>query len=253
MLPIRIHFFASGKEEAQQALRRLSDRYGQAELSTADYVVTIGGDGTALQALHMAMTAGGTALFAMRLDGSVGFLGNRFCIEGLQERLNTARVITFNPLRAEICDIHGTIFTALGINEIAVIRQVRQAAKLRILIDGTERMANFAGDGVLVATAIGSMAYNRSAGGPALAFESRLLALTGLAPCRTAEWSNVVLNDKAVFDIEVQEPHFRPVRVDVGLEQISDAKHIRIALASEISSTLLLDRDCVRRPLDLRP
>jgi len=163
------------------------------------------------------------------------------------------QVITFHPLRAEVRDVHRNTFSALGINEITVIRQTRQAANVRILIDGTERMTNFAGDGVLVATAIGSMAYNRSAGGPALAFDSRLLALTGVAPCRTAEWSNVVLNDQTVFDIEVHQPEFRPVRVDVGLEQISDAKHIRIARASELSSTLLLDRDNVRRPLDLRP
>jgi NAD+ kinase len=253
MRPLQIHFFASGRPEAQHALKRLRDQYGQADLSTANYVVTIGGDGTTLQALHMAMPAGGTAIFAMRVGSSVGFLGNRFCVDGLRERLETAQIITFHPLRAAICDIHGTTFIALGFNEIAVMRQARQAAKLRILIDGAERIANFAGDGVLVATAIGSMAYNRSAGGPALAFDSGLLALTGLAPCRTAEWSNVVLSDQTVFDIEVHEPKYRSVRVDVGLEQIFEATHIRIAMASEFSSTLLLDRDSVRRPLNLRP
>jgi NAD+ kinase len=245
-MSLALHFSASGKPAAQTALADLITRYGQCEIGTADCVVAIGGDGTTLRALSAVMPYD-KPVFALRLPGSFGFIGNIYQLDGLRERIAIATRVALHPLRAEITGIDGHGRTATGLNEVVVIRQGPQAVKLRVAVDSVEQASSFEGDGVLVATAVGSMAYNRSAGGPALIFGSNLLALTALLPCRSAAGLNQVIADRAVVTIEVLEPDFRRAKLETGQITISDIHQVRIARV-EATLTLLFDRSERRFP-----
>ena len=206
---MKIAFIASPKNAAQEALRQLTARYGQCDTSDADYVVSIGGDGTALKALHAVMAAARQPVFAMRIASSLGFLANPFQVEDLPERLRTARRLTLCPLKAKVQ--HGAESTTVfAVNEIVLIRQRLQAAKLCVTA-GSDRFAPLIGDGLLVTTPIGSSGYNRSIGGPALSHNSSLLALTALAAHHRSEWCNTVVNDRSAVEVEVIDPDHRPV------------------------------------------
>jgi NAD+ kinase len=162
---MKIAFLASPKPEAAHALQELTRRYGQSDLADADYLVTIGGDGTALKALHGALALRETPVFAMRVAGSVGALANRLEFAGLHQRLRNARHVSVHPLLAEARQTDGTVKEIRALNEIVLMRQKLQAAKLHISIAEAKLSADLTGDGLLVATPLGSTGYNLSAGG----------------------------------------------------------------------------------------
>jgi NAD+ kinase len=238
---MKIAFLASAKPPAQQALSELVQRYGQSDLSQADYVVAIGGDGTALRALHAVLLTTRKPVFAMRAAGSLGLLANRFELAGLPQRLQMARTVTLHPLKADAEHAGGASTTVLAINEIVLMRQRLQAAKLRVAATGGACLAHLVGDGLLVATPIGSTGYNRSAGGPVLPQESSLLALTGLAVHRRSDWSNTIVSNSATIEVEVLEPAHRPVRLETSLQEVTDVSRVRISCDRDTDLQLLFD------------
>lgn len=240
-VPFKIHFMCSGKPAAQLALRQLIERYGQNDITKASYVVAIGGDGTALKALHAMLPTAGKPVFAMRLPESVGALGNTFRLSDLPERMRSARSISMRPLKAEVERVTGDIVAVFGINEIVVTRQRLQAAKLHVRTGETETSRKVTGDGLLVATPIGSTGYNRSAGGPILPLGSRLLALTKIAIHEPSDWSNTVLNDQVIIDIEVEDPTYRPVRVETNIHEVLEISRVKISSSYDHALTLLLE------------
>src|ERR1700735_3928960 len=175
----RIAFVASAGPEAQQALGQLTEIYGNHDPDTADVVVALGGDGLMLQTLHEHMHTG-KPIYGMH-RGTVGFLMNEFSTHDLHTRLAAARESVIHPLLMRATDVHGTVHLHHAINEVYLYRQTYQAARLRILIDERERMAELIADGILVATPAGSTAYNLSAQGPILPIHAALLALTPLS------------------------------------------------------------------------
>src|SRR4029453_4930050 len=118
----------------------------------------------------------GRPIFGMN-RGTVGFLMNQYRPDGLLERIVAATPITVHPLRMAATHTNGRRAHALAFNEVAVTRSSAHSANLRLLIDGVERMAKFVGDGLIVATAAGSTAYNLSAHGPIIPLGSNLLAV----------------------------------------------------------------------------
>lgn len=240
-VPLRIHFMCSAKPAAQLALRQLIDRYGQNDIAEASYVVAIGGDGAALKALHAVLPTAGKPVFAMRLADSVGALGNLFRLSDLPERLRFARSVSMRPLKAEIERVTGDIVAVFGINEIVVTRQRLQAAKLHVRMGETQTSRRVTGDGLLVATPIGSTGYNRSAGGPILQLGSSLLALTKIAIHESSDWSNTVLNDQVLIDIEVEDPTYRPVRVETNMQEVLEISRVKISSRYDHALTLLLE------------
>jgi NAD+ kinase len=235
----RIAFVASPAEEAQSALRRLRLRYGDAPLLEADVVVAPGGDGLMLQTLHQLM---GTKIPIYGMNrGSVGFLLNEFSEDGLRERLAAAQVTVIHPLAMETVCCDGEVRRARAINEVSMFRQLYQAAKLRISIDGKVRLEELICDGVLVATPAGSTAYNLSAHGPILPLGSPLLALTPISPFRPRRWRGALLPDSAVVDVEVLEVEKRPVSVAADHTEFRDVKSVRVQLDRENSLTMLHD------------
>src|SRR6476659_665972 len=160
----KIAFVAAATPEARVACEQLEKSYGNVEPAQADVIVALGGDGLMLQSLHKYMNAG-KPIYGMH-RGTVGFLMNEFNEEGLRERLAAAEATIIHPLVMRARDADGKTHEARAINEVSLFRQIYQAARLRILIDGKERLADLAADGVLVATPAGSTAYNLSAQGP---------------------------------------------------------------------------------------
>ena len=175
---MKLAFVASPKCSAR--LNQLIHRYGQSEVTEADCVVCIGGDGTVLRALHSVLPTADRPVFPMRGEGSVGYLTNRYSTLHLQERIEKAPPVKLRPLIAQVMQIGNSERTLLSFSEIVVIRQRLQAAHLYVKIGGMDQACHVVGDGLLVATPVGAPGYNRSQGGPYLPLNSPLLTATGL-------------------------------------------------------------------------
>jgi NAD+ kinase len=237
---MKIAFIESPRLGAQAALQQLRNRYGQADLSEADYIVAVGGDGTVLRALYAGLSAHGRPVFAMRGEGSLGYLCNRYAADDLHRRLVAARRLVLRPLEARI-DVYGKLEqTAISFNEIVLLRQRLQAAKLIIASSVREAWPPLVGDGLLITTPVGSSGYNRSQGGPRLPLESGLLAVTGLAVHHTSDWTNVVISDREEIRVEVIDPVYRPVRLETSDFEVPDVARARISLSAR-SAVLVME------------
>ena len=239
---MRISFFGSARPEIVKVLNELEARYGNCDISDAECVVAIGGDGTALRALHAATRAAGKPVFGMRVGNSRGYLANPVRLDGLEARLRVATRYSFHPLRIGMEDVTGLRRTLMSINDVSLVRRTRQAAKLLVAIDGTRYGAMFVGDGIVVATPLGSTAYNWSAGGPILPLQSGLLAITGIAPAYPA-WAQIATEDNSVIELEVVTPAWRPTRLETDVEEASDIARATIALARDVVCTLMFDEN----------
>lgn len=235
----KIAFVAAAMPGAQEAREKLVQRYGDAPLREADVIVALGGDGLMLQTLHDAI-ASGTPIYGMN-RGSVGFLMNEYRQTGLRRRLEDAKPSVIHPLRMRATDAQGFVVEALAINEVSMLRQSYQAAKLRIVIDGQERLPELIADGLLVATPAGSTAYNLSANGPILPLEAPLLALTPLSPFRPRRWRGALLPDKAAVTIEVLEADKRPVSAVADHTEVKRVLRVEASMDQARSLVLLHD------------
>ena len=182
----RIAFVASSIPEAKAAHDRLGRRYGDVPPTAADVIVALGGDGLMLQTLRQHLKSG-TPIYGMN-RGSVGFLMNEYSEEDLVERLTRAEATRIHPLRMDALDAHGRSHTDLAFNEVSLLRQTKQAAHVRVSLNGVVKLEELVCDGVLVSTTAGSTAYNLSAHGPILPLGSQLLALTPISPFRPRRW-----------------------------------------------------------------
>lgn len=239
---MKIAFTAARNDIARQALSTLTKTYGQTPMADCDVIVALGGDGHVMRTLFESMEIG-KSVYALRRTRSVGFLCNDFLTDGLPERIAAAQSVILHPLRLEAIDNKGQTHTALAINEVTVIRETPQSARLKIGVDGIERLAQFSGDGILVATPAGSTAYNRSCGGPIMPLDSHSLVMTAISGFSPRGWSHAILPENAVVDIEALEVSKRPVRIEAGLSVIHHAKHARIQLDASKRMTLLFNPD----------
>lgn len=235
----RIAFVASTSTEAQQALGQLTERYGNCDPDQADVVVALGGDGLMLQTLHRHMRSN-RPIYGMH-RGTVGFLMNEFSTGNLHERLAAARDTVIHPLLMRATDVHGAVHVHHAINEVSLFRQTHQAARLRILIDERERMAELVADGILVATPAGSTAYNLSAQGPILPINAALLALTPISAFRPRRWRGALLPNTAFVVIEVLENGKRPVAAVADHDEARDVARVEVISDRTISMRMLFD------------
>jgi len=235
----RIAFVASTSPEAREARERLARRYGDAAPAAADIIVALGGDGLMLQTLHRFMTSG-KPIYGMH-RGTVGFLMNDFSDERLAERLAAAETTLIHPLLMRATDLKGTRHEAHAINEVSLFRQTYQAARLRILIDGKERLAELVADGVMVATPAGSTAYNLSAQGPIIPINAPLLALTSISPFRPRRWHGALLPDTARVVVEVLESEKRPVAAVADHDEVRGVCAVEIHMDHAIAIPMLFD------------
>jgi NAD+ kinase len=235
----RIAFMASSTPEAQQALRRLGARYGDASPEAADVIVALGGDGLMLQALHQFLGSG-LPIYGMH-RGTVGFLMNEYAEDDLKQRLAAAQRTVIHPLVMRTRDSRGLRQVHRAFNEVALFRQTHQAAHLRILVDGKERLPELAADGVLVATPAGSTAYNFSVQGPIIPINAPLLALTPISPFRPRRWRGALLPATAAITIDVLHPEKRPVAAVADHDEVRDVASVDVAMDHDVSMHLLFD------------
>jgi NAD+ kinase len=236
---IKIAIVASGSPDADGAAKLLAERYGDVPLGDADVVVALGGDGLMLQTMHQLMGSG-KPIYGMN-RGSVGFLMNDFKATGLSKRLAAAERSIVHPLLMLATDTKGRVKKARAINEVHLLRQSYQAAKLRILVDGMTRLEELSADGVLVATPAGSTAYNLSVNGPILPLNAPLLALTPISPFRPRRWRGALLPDRASVRIEVLEAEKRPVSAVADHSEFRNVQAVDIALDRSTDIIILHD------------
>lgn len=236
---LRIHFTASLKPEARLALEAMSRRYGQASLDQADVVVALGGDGLILDTLRERFVDG-LPVYGMH-RGTVGFLMNEYDEDGLAARINAATRVVIHPLEMTATRVDGSKAILLAINEVSLLRQTSQTARLRIIVDGRERLAELSADGVLVATPAGSTAYNLSAHGPILPIGANLLALTPISPFRPRRWRGALLRHDARVEIVVQEDERRAVSASADTQEVRDVVHVAIREDRSKPMTMLFD------------
>ena len=220
---MRLAFHAADRPDALSARNALVKRYGDCPLLEADCVVALGGDGCMLDALHAVM-GHNIPVYGMNF-GSVGFLMNDPVHDDLPAHLQAAEKAIIHPLRAMGTSVSGKSFESLAINEVSLLRQTRQTAKVRIFIDGVERMEELAADGVLVSTPAGSTAYNFSAHGPILPIDASLLALTPISAFRPRRWRGARLSHSST----------------VNNREFRDVRSVTIAEADDVTLTMLFD------------
>ena len=235
----RIAFLSSGTPEADQALEALTNLYGHTDPADAGVIVALGGDGLMLQTLHRFMSDK-KPIYGMN-RGSVGFLMNEYQVNGLLERLAAAQPSIVHPLIMKATDMQGRVSTARAINEVSILRQSYQAAKMSVSIDGKERLGELVADGLLVATPAGSTAYNLSANGPILPLDAPLMALTPISAFRPRRWRGALLPDKACVAIDILEPGKRPVAAVADHFEIKDVARVEVRMDHQTGLVLLHD------------
>ncbi|MBO9622852.1 MAG: NAD kinase [Sphingomonas sp.] len=232
---------ASNTQPAQLAEAELRQAYDWVPIEQAEQVVALGGDGFMLQTLH-AMLGRRRILpvFGMNL-GTVGFLMNDWRLEGLEERLARARPFRVSPLTMTATTVGGEHIVLPAINEVSLLRETRQTAKLEVTINDRIVLPELVCDGILVATPAGSTAYNFSAQGPILPLGSALLALTPISPFRPRRWRGAILPEKTRIGIRVLEADKRPVSAVADQREVREVTHVHVEIDHMRDLTLLFD------------
>lgn len=237
----RIAFVAAPTEQAAAARARLVAAHGDAPAERAAVVVALGGDGCMLETQHR-LLGRNMPVYGMNC-GSVGFLMNDYREDDLIRRLLEAQAAVLHPLRMRTADERGAVAEALAINEVSLLRETRQAAKLRILVDGKVRLPELICDGIIVATPAGSTAYNLSAHGPIVPLGANLLPLTPISAFRPRRWRGALLPSDAEVVIEVLEAEKRPVAAVADYTEVRDVRRVEVREDRSVSLTMLFDPD----------
>ncbi len=236
---VRIAFLASQTPDAQAALSAMTQRHGQHEPAEADVLCALGGDGFMLQTLHRHGSLG-KPVFGMKL-GTVGFLMNHHECDDLLERIDKAEPAVLHPLEMVAETESGATIGSLAYNEVSLLRQTRQAAQIAIELNGQTRLDELVCDGVMVATAAGSTAYNYSAHGPILPLGARVVALTPIAPFRPRRWRGALLKAETEVRFRVLDPYKRPVSATADSHEVRDVVEVTIRESRDRTVTLLFD------------
>ncbi|MFT4784004.1 MAG: NAD+ kinase [Paracoccaceae bacterium] len=235
----KMAFLASRTPIAQEAQRHLNAAYGAVKPESADVIVALGGDGFMLQTLHGTQHLD-IPVYGMNC-GTIGFLMNEYIEPELQERVMVAEEEVINPLEMRAIGADGQVHVELAINEVSLLRAGPQAAKLKIFVDGKERMPELVCDGALVCTPAGSTAYNYSAHGPVLPIGSDVLALTAVAAFRPRRWRGALLRKTDEVRIDVMDPQKRPVHAEADARSVENVVTVIITSRPDIRHRILFD------------
>jgi NAD+ kinase len=234
-----VAFVASDAPAAQAALAELKALYGDPNPENADIIVALGGDGFMLETLHRYLQLN-LPIFGMH-RGSVGFLMNGYGPQGLRERLARAVTVRTHPLEMRARDATGAEHTALAFNEVSLLRETRQTAKLKVTVDDVVRVEELAADGILIATPVGSTAYNFSAHGPIIPLGAGVLALTPISAFRPRRWRGALLPHTASVRFDILEGDKRPVSAVADYTEVRDVLCVEVRENREVSLTMLFD------------
>jgi NAD+ kinase len=239
--PARIAFEAAPTPIALEARARLVARYGDCSFAHAEVVVALGGDGFMLETIHRVLPRD-IPVYGMN-RGSVGFLMNTYSEDDLPDRLERAQAAELHPLRMSAVTITGSVEEALAFNEVSLLRQLRQASKIRVTIDGRVRLQELSCDGVLISTPAGSTAYNLSAHGPIIPLSANLLPLTPISSFRPRRWRGALLPSTAEVLFEVLENDKRPTAAVADFTEVRDVVSVAVSEDRSLTVTVLFDPD----------
>jgi NAD+ kinase len=237
----QIAFVAAPTPIATQARTALIARYGACDLTQARVVVALGGDGSMLETIHQVLPLK-VPVYGMN-RGSVGFLMNTYAEDNLPDRLSHAQAAELHPLRMRAVTATGSVEEALAFNEVSLLRQLRQASKIRISVDGRIRLEELSCDGVLISTPAGSTAYNLSAHGPIVPLSANLLPLTPISAFRPRRWRGALLPSSADVLFEVLEADKRPTAAVADFTEVRDVVLVAVSEDRSVSVTVLFDPD----------
>lgn len=237
---MKIHFSIAKNKKSQLVSSELLKLYGQAEISEAEVIVAVGGDGAMLSAIRQSIDYN-IPVFGIN-RGNIGFLMNDFEKENLIERLKDANEIIVHPLEMKAIDLKNNEFIELAINEVSIFRRTHQSAIISIKIDGTERLSELTCDGVMVATPVGSTAYNLSAHGPILPIGSEILALTPISPFRPRRWKGALIKNKSIVEFNILNPKLRPVSASADAREVKNIKQVLVSQRPDINLRVLYDK-----------
>ncbi len=237
---MKLAIIAGTTPNATQAGDVLRTRYGHIDPQEADIIVAVGGDGLMLDVLRSHMH-NSKPVYGLN-QGTVGFLMNNYKEDKLIERIESAESAIIHPLAMTAQTRDGRIVEAMAINEVSLLRQTRQSAKLKISINDKVRMERLICDGALLATPAGSTAYNLSAHGPILPLDSRMLALTPISAFRPRRWKGALLPQDARLKIEVLSHEHRPVAAVADNQEVRDVISVRAHEDRTHSMTILFDK-----------
>ena len=240
-LASQIAFVAAPTPIASEARKALIARYGECRLTEAAAVVALGGDGFMLETIHQVLALD-VPVYGMN-RGSVGFLMNSYSEDDLAGRLSRAQAAELHPLRMHSITASGALVEALAFNEVSLLRQLRQASKIRILIDGRVRLEELSCDGVLISTPAGSTAYNLSAHGPIVPLSANLLPLTPISAFRPRRWRGALLPSTADVLFEVLETDKRPTAAVADFTEVRDVVSVAVSEDRSVTVTVLFDPD----------
>lgn len=236
---MKFYFNSSETIEAISTKDKFVKLYGQNKVENADIIVPIGGDGFLLKNLHDFHNLK-IPFFGVNY-GSVGFLMNSQSDGNLETIINNSQKTILNPLQLKASDKKNKIFNSIAYNEVSIMRQTHQAAKINIKINGIERMNGLICDGVLVSTAAGSTAYNLSAHGSIIPLDSNLLALTPISAFRPRRWRGALLSEKTKINLEVTSSDSRPASITADHNEFRDITKAEIHSSNKNSCVILFD------------
>ena len=237
----RVAIVAADYDDAQSALFELTKMYATVDPKDADVIVALGGDGFVLQTLRHFIDRK-VPVFGMN-RGSIGFLMNDYRTEDLPRRLANAQPITLYPLRMRAMTADGSVHESLAINDVSLLRQTYQAAKLEIQVNDVVRMPELICDGALVSTAAGSTAYNLSADGPIIPLSAEImaLALTPISAFRPRRWRGALLPHTAHVRFKVLDNIKRPVSATADDTEVRDIVEVEVSEERASSFRLMFD------------
>lgn len=238
----KVALVASETARAQEAYANLADQREWVPLDEADAVVVLGGDGFMLHTLHKMIDMRRIVPAYGMNRGTVGFLMNRYETRAnVTRRLEKARCKTISPLRVTAVTQDGEMHKMIAINELSLLRETRQTAKIEVTVGSRVRIKELVGDGVLVSTPAGSTAYNLSANGPILPLDSSMLALTPISPFRPRRWRGAILPDEMRITLRVLEPAKRPVSAVADQKELRDIAEVIVEIDHSSALELLFD------------
>lgn len=238
---MKLSFVADQTQRAQRSCAQLEEMYGATPREDADILVVLGGDGFMLRTLHTLISKRSTTPVYGMNRGHVGFLLNKFERENLPRRIQDAQDVVLHPLLMQAHTVQGTQHQAHAINEVSLYRKTHEAAHIDISIDGTPRLKSVVCDGMILATAAGSTAYNLSAHGPILPISADVLALTPICPFRPRRWRGAVLPRQAHVSFRIQTPRKRPVAAVADNDEVSNIHTVDVCEDTQRAVRVLFD------------
>ncbi len=226
---------------AQKSAEQLKKQYDFVSVGQADVVVALGGDGYMLHLFHALLDID-KPFFGMNM-GTVGFLLNEFKEDGLIDRINEAIPFKMYPLKMNAETVTGECQEALAFNEVSLLRETRQTAKIKIFVDDKMRLEELVCDGILVSTPAGSTAYNLSAHGPIIPMHSNILALTPISAFRPRRWRGALVSQNSKIRFEISHPEKRPVSAVADTIEVRNVKNVTVTQDQTNSQTLLFDKE----------